>query len=333
MEDKQLTKALRIMRLAEAAAARPEGISLAQISETFGVNLRTAQRMTHALKDAFPAVETYTDRHRRKFWRLDDQRLLHMQGIRDSELAALDMGIRRAEREGAATEARALASLRNRLLATMPPSHARRTETDAEAALEARGHACRPGPRARYDTKLLRLIDEALKVPHVLTIDYASAQDTAPRTRVIEPHGLVFGIRCYLIARDRSADMAYRQFRLDRISRIELGKDSFLRDPGFELSRYCARSFGSFHAQAEYGPVVWRFAPEAADVARDFVFHPAQEVESMEDGSLIVRFTASGWLEMAWHLYSWGDGVEVISPPELRAMVEAHRRSDFPALP
>ena len=140
MEDKQLTKALRIMRLAEAAAARPEGISLVEISETFGVNLRTAQRMTHALKDAFPGVETYTDRQRRKFWRLDDQRLLHMQGIRDSELAALDMGIRRAEREGAATEARALASLRNRLLATRPPSHARRTETDAEAALEARGH-------------------------------------------------------------------------------------------------------------------------------------------------------------------------------------------------
>lgn len=333
MEDKQLTKALRIMRLAEAAAASPEGISLVQISETFGVNLRTAQRMTLALTEAFPGVETYTDRDRRKWWRLDDQRLLHMQGIRASELAALDMGVRRAEREGAATEARALASLRNRLLATMPATHARRTETDAEATLEARGHACRPGPRARYDTKLLRLIDEALKVPNVLTIDYASARDTAPRTRVIEPHGLVFGMRCYLIARDRSADMAYRQFRLDRISRIELGKDSFLRDPGFDLTRYCARAFGSFHAHAEYGPVVWRFAPEAADVARDFVFHPDQEIETEEDGSLIVSFTASGWLEMAWHLYSWGDGVEVIAPPELRTMVEAHRRSDFPALP
>jgi predicted DNA-binding transcriptional regulator YafY len=333
MEDKQLTKALRIMRLAEAAAARPEGISLVQISETFGVNLRTAQRMTHALKEAFPTVETYTDRHRRKYWRLDDQRLLHMQGIRDSELAALDMGIRRAERDGAATEARALTSLRNRLLATMPSSHARRTETDAEAALEARGHACRPGPRARYDPKTLRIIDEALKGPHVLTIDYASAHDSAPRTRVIEPHGLVFGMRCYLIARDRGADMAYRQFRLDRISRIDLGKDSFLRDPGFELDTYCARAFGSFHSSAEYGPVVWRFTPEAAEVAQDFVFHPDQEVETMEDGSLIVRFTASGRLEMAWHLYSWGDGVEVIAPPELREMVEGHQRSDFPALP
>ena len=38
-------------------------------------------------------------------------------------------------------------------------------------------------------------------------------------------------------------------------------------------------------------------------------------------------------LEMAWHLYQWGDGVEVITPPQLRILVEAHRRSDFPALP
>lgn len=46
-----------------------------------------------------------------------------------------------------------------------------------------------------------------------------------------------------------------------------------------------------------------------------------------------VRFKASGWLEMAWHLYQWGDQVEVLSPPELAALVEKHRRSDFAALP
>jgi hypothetical protein len=36
---------------------------------------------------------------------------------------------------------------------------------------------------------------------------------------------------------------------------------------------------------------------------------------------------------MAWHLYQWGDVVEVIAPPELRMLVEAHRRRDFPSLP
>ena len=179
MDNKRLGKALDIMRLAEEAAARSGGISLVQIVETFGVNLRTAQRMSRALEVAFPTVQTYTDKERRKWWQLSDHRLLHMQGIRDSELSALEMGIRRADLDGATTEVSALTSLRNRLLATMPPSLARRAEVDAEAVLEARGHACRPGPRAVYAPHVLGVIDNALKGPFAMET-LASRPDLAP---------------------------------------------------------------------------------------------------------------------------------------------------------
>lgn len=56
-------------------------------------------------------------------------------------------------------------------------------------------------------------------------------------------------------------------------------------------------------------------------------------MEPQEDGSLIVRFHAAGWLEMTWHLYQWGDKVEVLAPARLRDLVEGYRRSDFDALP
>ena len=58
-------------------------------------------------------------------------------------------------------------------------------------------------------------------------------------------------------------------------------------------------------------------------------FHPDQVTEDQPDGSLIVRFHASGWMEMCWHLYQWGDAVEVLEPEALREMVEGFRRSDF----
>ncbi|MFC7706210.1 hypothetical protein ACFQXB_18725 [Plastorhodobacter daqingensis] len=29
-------------------------------------------------------------------------------------------------------------------------------------------------------------------------------------------------------------------------------------------------------------------------------------LEPQDDGSLVVRFEAAGWLEMTWHLYQWG---------------------------
>ena len=51
------------------------------------------------------------------------------------------------------------------------------------------------------------------------------------------------------------------------------------------------------------------------------------------DGSLRVEFTASGWIEMAWYLYQWGDQVEVIEPAELREMVAGFQRGDLGVLP
>jgi hypothetical protein len=89
----------------------------------------------------------------------------------------------------------------------------------------------------------------------------------------------------------------------------------------------------SRHVRTRFGEVVWRFAPWAAETARAFVFHPGQRLEDQRDGSLVVRLDVSGWLEIPWHLYQWGDAVVVLAPEGPRAMGEGHRRSDFEALP
>ena len=327
-------KAADLLRLAELATARYQGVSLTEIEAEFVVDRRTAQRMTKALEQMFPRCMTRVDDNRRKHWKIrgDDARLMLAQGIRDSELAALELAIRGAEREGMLTEVRALSGLRDRLLAAMPGPHARRAEADAEAVLEAHGFASRPGPRVRIGPDLMGVIGAALRGPQVLTIVYAGGRDP-DRARRLEPHGLLLGTRRYLVAREAGGDGRMQHYRLDRITSARLEADSFARDPAFDLTTHAARAFGSFHADAEYGEVVWRFSPAAAATARDFLFHPTQEMTDGEDGSLTVRFTASGHLEMAWHLYMWGDAVEVLAPEPLRAMVDRHRRGDFPALP
>lgn len=177
------------------------------------------------------------------------------------------------------------------------------------------------------------VIAQALKGPHLLTISYRGASDGSTSARLVEPHGLLLGTRPYLVARPHVGDGVMRHYRLDRIAEARLEASSFARDPAFDLEAHAARAFGSYHATDEWGEVHWRFSPEAAPVARAFLFHPSQQVTDGEDGALDVRFRASGWLEMAWHLYQWGDAVEVLAPASLRAMVAEHRRSDFPALP
>ena len=297
-------KAQDLLKLAELAASRHNGISLPDIAIEFEVNMRTAQRMVRALERTFPSVTIKTDSDRRRWWKLRDTAMLGMRGIYDRELVALEMGIRRAEREGALSEVEALQALRGRLMATLPSSHARRAEVDAEAVLEAQGYACRPGPKVKTSPLVTGAIAEALKAPFSLIIRYQGKQDAEPRDRTVEPYGMLLGTRHYLVARDPSNGSGFRRFRLDRITDAKIT-----------------------------GLVVWRFSPAAAATAREFMFHPDQVMTDQADGGLIVTFRASGWVEMAWHLYQWGDKVQVIEPPELQEMVASHPREIFGPLP
>lgn len=63
------------------------------------------------------------------------------------------------------------------------------------------------------------------------------------------------------------------------------------------------------------------------------MFHPTQVLTDMADGGLLVEFTASGWVEMAWHLMSWGDAVEVLEPPQLINILDQLRRGSVAVLP
>lgn len=326
-------KAQDLLKLAELAASRHSGVSLPDIAAEFGVNMRTAQRMVRALESTFPSVSIKTDGDRRRWWKLRDTAMLGMRGIYDRELVALEMAIRRAEREGAQSEIEALQALRGRLIATLPSSQARRAEVDAEAVLEAQGYACRPGPKVKTSPMVTGAIAEALKAPFSLTIRYQGKQDAEPLERTVEPYGMLLGTRHYLIARDPSKGSAFRRFRLDRITEAKITGQSFVRDKDFDLDAYAAQSFGSFHSDAEFGEVVWRFSPAAAATAREFIFHPDQVMNDHADGGLIVTFRASGWVEMAWHLSQWGGMVEVVAPPDLRAIAADLQRRREGVLP
>jgi len=326
-------KSFALMRLAEMAAARHRGVCLVDVIEEFEVNQRTAQRMIRGLELIFPSVVCSTDGDRRRWWKLNDATFLRHQGIRDSELLALDMSIRRAKREGAELDVKALASIRDRLLSGLPSTHARRAEADAAAMLEAQGFACRPGPKAKVVPDVLGAIAEAIKAPFSLDMVYKGALDPVPRTRKIEPYGLLLGTRQYLVARDIESSRAFRRYRIDRITSAKITGHSFAREPGFDLDAFAANAFGSFHSEAEFGRVVWRFTPGAAATAQEFVFHPSQIVTYDVDGYLRVEFEASGWIEMLWHLYQWGDQVEVLQPEALRTLVAGFQRGDLGVLP
>jgi len=323
-------KAQDLLRLAQIAASRRGGVSLEDICAEFDVSHRTAQRMTEALDATFTNVTTSDDIERRRYWRLEAPLSERLQPRQETAIEALEIAARTAREEGRIRHSRALEDLRNGLLARLNTQDALRSEADAEAVLAGLGQVTRPGPTAALKPAVTEAVIEALRGPLRLRVFYGAPCD-APR--VIEPHGMLLGHRSYLVARQPARGENILSFRMDRIHEAQVLNESFQLAPGFSLENYAAMAFGVYQDPEQYGEVVWRFTPAAAERAAEFRFHPTQTLELQDDGSLIVRFQAAGWLEMAWHLYQWGDKVEVLAPADLRELVAGHQRSDFDALP
>lgn len=327
-------KAEQLIDLATMVAARHAGITLDDVEDRFSVSKRTAQRMLHTLEAQFPDTTTRVDDTGRKRWQLPSAPLRDLMTLTPEELAALDLAVETMKRSGLGVEAEHLLTLREKIMALVPRGKVARLETDHEALLEAQGLAARPGPKPIIDRRIAAAIAEAIKACRILEVSYQARDEAKPSVRRLAPYGLLTGIRRYLVARPADdEETLVRLYVVERISRADVAAESFARDPSFDLKAFAQRSFGVFQRPEEFGEVVWRFSAKAAAHARGFEFHPTQQTQEQPDGSLVVRFKASGHLEMAWHLYMWGAEVEVLEPPALRALVAKHRRTDFPGLP
>lgn len=327
-------KARQLVELVIETRNRHQGISKAEVMSLFAVSERTAQRMLRVLEDMFDAEPEASGTDGVYRWKVPQPAMEKILTFSADDFAALEAARKLLEKDGKLVPARQLLSIQERLQASLRRDKRRRIETDLEAMMEATGFIARPGPRADIDQDVLECINTALKACFVLSIVHRKTGKGPVAARLVEPYGIIYGNQPYLVAVPQGATLSdVRYFRLDRIEVVELTKQVFARDETFSLQDYAKRSFGVFQNDDEYDEVVWRFTPEAASAAQSYVFHPDQVFEHMDDGSLIVRFHASGHLEMAWYLYAWGDKVEVLSPARLRDMVHPWRRDDFQAFP
>jgi predicted DNA-binding transcriptional regulator YafY len=186
----------------------------------------------------------------------------------------------------------------------------------------------RPGPRPAINLSILSQLREAIITRRKVRVFYTYRGSRKRGYQIVQPYGFLYGTRHYLVAWsevDRARD--FRKFALSNIERVELLAQTFTRKRGFSIQQYAEASFGVFHEDPV--DVVWRFSPKVASDAAEFLFHPYQIMEPQPDGSLIVRFRAGGILEMSWHLFTWGDGVEIVKPRRLASLLERQCRDQL----
>lgn len=329
-------KAQSLLHLTRVLAGSAEGLTLDEMAEVAGTGRRTVERMRDALEQLFPQLECIEEPPSKRY-RMTAGLDGLFQAPTAEELVALGTTAEAMRNAGHHDRAAALTSIETKVRASMRSSALRKLVPDMEALLHAETVAVQAGPRPFEDEAVLATVRHAVKAMCALRFAYDGGS-TPGRIREVAPLGLMFGRTNYLVAAELETTEP-KSWRLDRIRELILLDRPAPPPEDFSLSAFAGRSFGVFHGDAD--DVVLRVRPHGAADALGWRFHSNQQVASQPDGSVLVSFRASGMLELAWHLFTWGDKVEIIAPAKLRSLMvselqkalSAHQSHAGPPLP
>lgn len=311
----RLEKSRQLLKLALMMQASTEGVGLQDIQEEFEVVRRTAERMRDALLQLFPHAEEMFVDGKTKRWRLPTGAIAGLIHISAEDLSEMKTAIDLLRKEHLVTHAENLEQLWLKIKGRLRPESAASIETDLEVLMESESHAIRPGPRPHIDPQVLYILREAIKGFCKVKLIYHGRTKGNVTEPVVHPYGFVYGQHHYLIAWCEDSK-GLRSFSLPSIAKISPINVHYIKDPVFNLQEYAERSF-SVCGEEPYN-VVWRFAAVVADAVHEHHFHPSQQIEEQPDGTLIVRFKASGWKEMCWCIMRWEGHDEILEPAHLR---------------
>ena len=157
----------------------------------------------------------------------------------------------------------------------------------------------------------------------VVEFDYEPGEGEGRRARVhpyfLEPDAA--GRSVYLIGFDETVK-AMRTYKVERIRSSTLTTDRYQIPDDFDPDRWLTHSWGIWSSDTTAtANVVLRFEASVAHRVREVVWHRSQKLRELPDGRLELSVTVAGIVEIRPWVLSWGDAVEVISPPELREAV------------
>jgi len=305
-----------VIDLARRMAASAEGLSLDEIARDMRVGRRTAERMRDAVLMLFPQVDEVSDPPSKR-WRIRGGLSAFEQAPTATEMLELSKAATALRAAGEPARATALEGLERKLKAAMRSTTLNRMAPDLEALVRAETIAVQAGPRPSADEAMLTAIRAAVLAQQPLGFTY-SRPGAEPRRRSVAPCGVMFGRANYLVAADRETGRI-QTFRLDRMSHVAPQEGMAVPPADFDLGVFASQSFGIY--QDEIEDVVLRIAPEGAAEAKGWRWHPTQSFEDQSDGGVIVRFRASGMRELAWHLFTWGEQVQILAPERLNAVM------------
>ncbi len=293
-----------IIDLATYMASKVQGITISDIMERYAVSRRTAERMRDSLLNIFPEVDEIETNDTLKHWGFSNNVISSLISFQPKEIANLEQMQRRTTNKELKKE------LTDTITKIKALTNKRQTnaEENIELFMQTEGYAVRQMPQYNINIETLEIIRKALQSSKIVTGNYHN------KKRTLEPLGMIYGEKIYLIAKEKAKGDGIYNFLLHKFSDLKLSEKSF--DKGdFNLQEYAKESFGVYHG--EILNVKLLFSKELAQEASNFNFHPTQKGKFNDDGTYTVTFKASGNKEIIWHVFRWGDGCKIVAPKSL----------------
>ncbi len=282
---------------------------------------RTVERVMGCLKEVFgEALERSESAGESVAWRIKKNRTIPFPPITKDDVLLLNRLSDYLYQSNQEFESERVKTIRECLVKAV--DNAARFENELEGLEAAQGSVFRPGVKVQIDPDIVKNIRLAIQDQRLIKVEYFNKKSGKTNINKLEPYGILYSDRTqYLLARhaDNFFGNEIHQFLLSNIKSVTLTDQQF-KGIDFDMNEYVKDSFGVY--REEPYDVKWRFKPKAAAEAKKFIFHPLQKMTENEDGSLTVKFRAGGTLEMAWHIATWGDQVEVIQPADFWQRVE-----------
>ncbi len=293
-----------IIDLAIFMQSKPLGITINDIMKRYGVARRTAERMRDSLMNTLPQVEEIETTDSCKHWGFVNYTLSQLISFSPKEIANIEQLQRRTTNKEIKKELlqtiEKLKALNNKNLNAL--------ESNIELYMQTEGYAIRQTPQYEINLETLTKIRNALQTHTKVTAVYHE------RNREIEPLGLIYGEKIYLIAREKAKGDGIYNYLLHKFENVKNTNESFDRK-NFDLQEYSKRSFGVY--QGEILHVELLFEKELAEDAKRYNFHPTQKITQNSDGTVTVEFDASGKMEIMWHIFRWGEKCKIVAPEKL----------------
>ena len=294
-----------ILDLAIFMSSKIQGVTISEIAQRYNVSRRTAERMRDSLTCIFPSVDEIETDDAQKHWGFINYSISNLISFTPKEIANIEQLQRRTTNKEMKEELGKTVEK----LKSLNKKHSLPLENNIELYMQTEGYAVRQMPQYKISLETLDVIREAVQHSKIVTGIYHNKE------RLIEPLGMIYGEKIYLVAREKAKGDGIYNYLLHKFEQLKLTDQSF--DKGdFDLQAYTNLSFGVFHGDILNVKLLFR--PELAEEASKFNFHPTQSGKWNDDGTYTVNFKASGSREIIWHVFRWGAGCKILSPLSLK---------------